>query len=156
MKSHQCLLEEFRSYCRTQKEYLIKAGQDFRDNGDEWEYVKTKIKAGIADLVLVTSVQIHNFAVETGPTPEWLRKAVPIETLHDHNERFYSFFLAFLEHVSLPWVQSHDEGKKRNDTELIEKETIKLEYIHQLCERFIALHADVQGGNDAQQNSPAL
>ncbi len=142
MELHERLNNDYKAYCESQKKHLDEAGRQYRESGDEWECVKSKIKLGLAEMIFSSVATIYDLADDKATIPEkhWLRREVDLNGIRGKNERFYRFLTAFMDHVKAPWLASLEQSKERDDAETIDKETVKLEYLQELKDRFTSMY----------------
>lgn len=138
MKQKREIAEAFKNYYTEQKNILEENAKHFKNSGDEWEYVRVKIKTGILDMATASLRTMFDLSENPAniPSHHWLRKELDITLLEDENERFTSYFAAFLDHVTKPWQASLENAQSHNDVEIVEKETIKIAYVQELQQHF--------------------
>lgn len=138
MKQIREKAKAFKNYCTEQKNTLEENGKHFKNTGDEWEYVRVKIKTGILDMATASLSTIFALSENPAKIPahHWLRKELDMKLLEDENVRFASYFTAFLDHVAKPWQASLESAQSHHDIEIVEKETIKITYVQELKQYF--------------------
>lgn len=147
MISNQKHMENFIHYCNDQKEQLNANCTKFKKTGEEWEYVTAKIRMGIIEMASTSIRTILSLATnpDSIPSHHWLRKEVQVAFPEDPTKRFTVFFTQFLDHVAIPWKTSLEKAETHNDTEMIEKERIKLEYLEEIKSVFSSICAEKKG-----------